>query len=400
MQPPAEQGLAHHAVLAKFDERAVFEGILFFGQSNAGAPIDPKTTLLEPRHPERLFCFGASHSYGDVKKPKGTYHDFRALRNPISSLLIQTAMAYALEGVSAVSPQPRFFHSVWWGSQPIASFLPGSVPYGNLVNVADDFYTVTQAYGRSARIEAVVWIQGENRSEDYAQDLALLLDSLKTDVQKTLQQESPPLCIVAQINAHSGVDKIYPIALDQLNVALNTPGVVLAGPMYNLPFVTPASIHPGECGRLIYGELLALVYRTIVIEKKPFEPLHPLSAEWTGAAIALRFHLPALPLAMDEAWVMPANNFGFVVVDEAGCVDISKVVITTADTVEITPARPVKAARVLYAMNQGETQPNGWSGARGQLISPTSQLSLFHQEGFDIPKFIMHYCARFVMDVS
>jgi hypothetical protein len=320
---------------------------LFFGQSNAGAPIDPKTTLLEPRHPERLFCFGASHSYGDVKKPKGTYHDFRALRNPISSLLIQTAMAYALEGDSAVSPQPRFFHSVWWGSQPIASFLPGSVPYGNLVNVADDFYTVTQAYG-----------------------------------------------------AHSGVDKIYPIALDQLNVALNTPGVVLAGPMYNLPFVTPASIHPGECGRLIYGELLALVYRTIVIEKKPFEPLHPLSAEWTGAAIALRFHLPALPLAMDEAWVMPANNFGFVVVDEAGCVDISKVVITTADTVEITPARPVKAARVLYAMNQGETQPNGWSGARGQLISPTSQLSLFHQEGFDIPKFIMHYCARFVMDVS
>ena len=380
------------------------EAVLFFGQSNAGGPASPKTHLLEARYPDRLFTFGDSQRYGSVEMAEGSNINFRPFKNPFSYLYIQTPTAHFLEHLAEKAGSPpslRFFHSTWHGGQPIRAFLPDSPAYKTIVNIARDFENVARINGRIGKISALVWLQGEGVSEGYGQALAGLINTLNADLMSIIrEQASPPAWLVAQINNKSGNSEFNQVALDQLELSLRMPGVTLVGPMYQLPFISLEDlIHPDERGRLMYGELLALVYHSVVVQKRPFEPLRPLEARLTGNKVMIKFRVPALPLQWDEEWIKPVRDYGFVVEDAGRKVDISAIEITAPDTVEIRLARPIKRGRILYAMGQDESV-NGWAGGRGQLMSQTTHKSLFCTEGFAIPEVISHYCVRFALPIS
>jgi hypothetical protein len=143
-----------------------------------------------------------------------------------------------------------------------------------------------------------------------------------------------------------------------------------------------------------------LVHHIACVEGRRFEPLHPHEVRGVGNRIVARFAVPASPLQWDTDWIQPVENYGFVVKDGADEVDIRSIRITASDTIEITVAKslPPDGCRLLYAM--GPTKPaNGWAGTRGQLFSPTSSPSLFHQSGFAIPDTVRHYCVRFAAPI-
>jgi len=390
--------------LSNFPGDLPVEGMLFFGQSNAGAGNVPVTGFLEARHPSHVVTFGDSQCYGTVEYKERHDFDFMPFKNPYAMLYIHTPATWSVEHLRAqagLPPVPRFVFSVWHGGQPIRAFMPGTSAYRRMIGVASDLQACAEDYGRAARVAAIVWIQGEAVSEGYGNDLAWIISSLTTDLMSFLrEQKSPPAWLVAQTNNRSGNSEFNQVALDQLELSLRLPGVTLVGPMYQLPFISLEDvIHPDERGRLMYGELLALVYHLVVVQKRPFEPLRPLEARLTGDKVMIKFRVPALPLQWDEEWVKPARDYGFVVEEEGQQVDITTIEITAADTVEISLARPIKRGRVLYAMGQGESA-NGWAGGRGQLMSPTTHKSLFCIEGFAIPEVISHYCVRFALPIS
>jgi hypothetical protein len=169
--------------------------------------------------------------------------------------------------------------------------------------------------------------------------------------------------------------------------------------MYQFPL--DANIHQTAEGRMMLGELLARVYARVIVQKRPFQPLHPVGATREDGAVTLHFRRPegSGPLRWDTSWVPASPDYGFVVENGGRRLPIASIEIADADSVRITLAeKPQGALRILYA--QGQPLLTGWASGRGQLVSDTRAASVFHAMGHKLPKLIADYCIRFALDVE
>jgi hypothetical protein len=112
--------------------------------------------------------------------------------------------------------------------------------------------------------------------------------------------------------------------------------------------------------------------------------------------------VPARPLAWDTTWIAPATNFGFSFFDDERSAVISDVGIISRDTVRIVLSNiPTGANKVIrYAQEDLDYQLDGWSGSRGQLISPTRRPSYFWRLGHPVPRTINHYSIKFELPLE
>jgi hypothetical protein len=215
-------------------------------------------------------------------------------------------------------------------------------------------------------------------------------------------QVRSPVAILLQTNASNiQAATARGVALAQWDVARQRPrDTVLAGPMYQFPLID--AVHQSAEGRMMLGDLLALVYDRRVTRGEDFQPLHPVDARRLGNTVVIDFKRPAgsLPLQWDREWVAPSPDFGFDVEDEHGPVKIDGIEISGPSQVTIRLDRPMAGGhlRVRYAMAQPHTA--GWAPGRGQLMAPTTRRSAFAGFGVRIPSTIAHYAIRFEMPVE
>jgi hypothetical protein len=118
------------------------------------------------------------------------------------------------------------------------------------------------------------------------------------------------------------------------------------------------------------GEDYAKVYRRVVLERRRWEPVRPLSIQRDGAVVTVRFSVPSPPLVLDDEAVSNPGDFGFEVADGNARLRIVDVEVTGPDLVRITlSAAPTSENRRLrYAFRGRAGAPAGpTSGPRGNL---------------------------------
>lgn len=386
-------------------KRNPVDAILFYGQSNAGAGGHARSILTSPVFSDRIFTFRTTQqSYGTKFLDPARLEGIGALHDDLKSAPYPaTAMAYALG--DQTSAHAYFMHTVWYGGQPLTSFLRGTTSWADLLAVAQRLGQVLAAKMLRGRIAALVLIQGEAGPpgrENYARLLQALLDQLLPSLKAQTGQSRPPVCMLLQTNASNA----YPtsavgVPLAQWDVARARPeDTVLVGPMYQFPLGD--AVHQSAEGRMMLGDLLALVFEMRVLCDQPFEPLHPIVARLTDDAVVVSFRRPtgSLALQWDDAWVKPVPNCGFQVRCNTGPVSIAAVEITDQSevTIRLAPNGSRQGLVVSYAMDQ--PHQDGWAPGRGQLIAPTKRRSAFATLAVRIPDTVSHYAIRFELPVG
>ncbi len=378
--------------------------ILFYGQSNAGAGGTGPALLLAPAFPGRLLTFATtSQVYSTRLVGSDALRGTAPLRDhPRYAPFPATAMGHSL---AARWPERRFFlQTTWVGSQQLPTFLAGTLAWQNLHNAAAAQKVAVAGKGLESRISAVVLIQGESGPvghAPYAQMLRGLAESLPSSLQAAASQARAPVLFIPQVImpdtagfAPSGVE------LAQWSVAQAMPDeVTLVGPMY--PFPLADLIHQNAEGRMMLGEMLALVHDQVAVRQERFVPLHPAAITRDGRVLTVTFTRPrgSGALRWDEDWIAPSPNYGFTYKDAKTDTAIHSTEIVGPDTVRITlHAEPTASGgALLYA--QGQPYAAGWTSGRGQLVAPSGQSSHFARAGYKVPRQIDHYCIRFEMAV-
>jgi hypothetical protein len=236
----------------------------------------------------------------------------------------------------------------------------GGTPYSGLKK-GTDFYQrgmdqVTGARsraltnGQSYVVRCVTSIHGETdtleHNTHYESDIIQWQEDYETDVRALTGQAAAVPMLHSQNSANAGST----IPLDMLNAHIHAPGkVVLVGPKYHIPYVE--GVHLTTDGYRHLGEDYAKVYKRIVIDGLPWEPLRPETITRDGATITITFLVPAPPLVIDTTLVEVAPGFGFVYSDASGASPaVVNVAITAPDTVVITlSSAPVGAGKIRYA---------------------------------------------------
>ena len=391
------------------EAKPTVETILFYGQSNAGAGGLESGTLTEPLHEDTLLTFATRRQLYGTEEAKanalgGIGPAFDAPNYPP---LQATSMGVALAGKQSGTEdsQHRYFvFTVWFGAQPLSAFVRDTGPWRNLMTAVRRSGSELLKLGCRNAIKALVFVQGEagpGGRDTYAAALDHLLDDLLPALRLEAGQPETPVAIIVQTNKGSQ-DRRSPtlVELAQWDVARTRADTVLAGPAYHAPVVD--NIHQSIVGRLVLGDLLALVYDFRITRGLDFAPLHPLSARRDGRVITIEFQRPpeGEALAWDTAWVAPSKNFGFAYDSPNELSTIERVELAGPSSVVITltPESTGSAGRISYA--QGQELVEGWASGRGQLMSPTSTPSRFHGLGYFVPPFVSHYCIRFSLEVA
>lgn len=390
---------------AQENRRSMAEAILFYGQSNAGGGGHARPLLTAPVYPDRIFTFRTARQIYATSRadPRGLEGVGAISDHAKYAPFPATAMAYALAHANGSEPNPYFIHTVWYGGQPLTSFLRGTDSWRNLMRVAGRMGDALAQRNLRGRVAALVLIQGESGPpgrERYAGLLHELLTQILGELKSQTGQTRPPIAILLQTNeSNVQASSANGVALAQWDVAQARPeDTVLAGPMYQMPLSD--AVHQSAEGRMVLGDLLAQVFDRRVERGESFEPLHPVAARHVGGAVAISFKRPAgsLPLRWDTDWVPPAPHFGFELVDDKGQVEIAGIDITGDSDVTITPRRALSdRATVRYAMTPAPVE--GWAPGRGQLMAPTAERSAFADLGRLLPKTVGHYAIRFEMPV-
>jgi hypothetical protein len=305
------------------------------------------------------------------------------------------------------STKIRLMRTDWYGGQQLGpAFAPGSVNFSNMLKAMKAAKRVAQSMNREVECQWYVWIQGEsgprNRSK-YAALLQAHIDAVRPAIADALGQNFQPTVVIVQTNSpdHGGPLTTASTIADQVglaqwDVSRSKPGVIMAGPMYQVPMVVDENdnIHSSSAGRMVLGEMLA----DVLSRGAAWKPLQPRSVKRSGAVVDITFDVPDGALAWDMSWVKPVANYGFSYQDDAGSATISNVAIIAPTKVRITLSNAPRGAnpRVGYAQGEADGLLDGWAGGRGQLMSPTRRLSFFHGLGHPVPTHVNHYAVKFV----
>jgi hypothetical protein len=260
----------------------------------------------------------------------------------------------------------------------------------SLMQVADAM-AMAKAQNKSYVVRAVTTVHGE--SDDYAyatntqefpldgtdgshQSVKSYADGLiewQKDYEAAVKQKTgQTIAVPLLVSQHSGWNDIATsaVAMLQYEAHVRSKGkVVLVTAGYPLDYNADCR-HYSNHGERMLGEYFAKAYTRIVVEGKPFEPVHPKSVTLAGAVITAKFHVPKPPLVFDTQYVTDPGNYGFEVASDSGAtLAIAKVELTGPDTVTITLASaPSGKPHLRYAYRTvPHTCPGRTQGARGNL---------------------------------
>jgi hypothetical protein len=403
-QPPAPPTASRTSA---YTAAPIVEAFLVYGQSNAGNGGASTLSMTQQMFPSEAVDFSTGQQvWGGTAITPSAISGMAGVQNTTAlPLTIQVAAAFALQQFMAdegLVPTRHFSHSVSNGGQPISVFQRGTVTNTNLMIAANRFATAVPLFGATPIVRAIVWVQGESSTTNYAADITTLISTVVPDVMAQTGQSYSPKFLIFQINNTQGDNTYNQVVVDQLSVSQAVTGALMIGPMYYTPLdqiagATSTSIHGVEIGRMQNGEILAYCYRTIFVDQKPWTPLQPLSITRSGAVITVHYSTPTggAPLAWDTTFVGAAANYGYLYTSDTSETIQSVTLGGDGYSVVITlTATPTGVTRSLSYANGGASILAPWSAARGQLISATTQPSLYYRLGYAVPQYVTHYAVR------
>ncbi len=229
------------------------------------------------------------------------------------------------------------------GGRTIEQLSRGAVPdlFNRLRDCVRRAAQAAEAAGLSYGVAALLLLQGESNVAgagthdrgEYKARLHRLLDDIAAELGRL-----PPVLIGQTSGAYAEDGMGVPQA--QLELALERPGVFLAAPTYPYP---EQHGHPDANGQRWLGAQLGKVLHRVTTPGGTWRPLHPLSVEFLGETLLVRFHVPCPPLALGLPFVglgrAAIADAGFTLADAAGTVPLAAVALEGADTVRLTLAR-------------------------------------------------------------
>lgn len=229
-------------------------------------------------------------------------------------------------------------------------------------------------YDQNTYVPAVLLVHGEQDGvegrSDYAACLKQLIDDYNFDIQAQTGQPSSAVLITCQTSSASGyrdLDKrdSFQTPFAQVEASNTYADVFLVGPKYQYDYIDHA--HYNRYGTRHHGEMMAKVYKKVVVDGENWKPLQPINFTVQGNQIIIDFHVPTAPLQFDTTWITAVANKGFEL--KATDCSITDVALTSNTQVTLTCSNPIpQGAIVSYAFYNGTYQKSGRTeGSRGLL---------------------------------
>jgi len=258
------------------------------------------------------------------------------------------------------------------GGQPYSALKKGGTTtcYADGMAQLKAGHDLTVAAGKSYVVRAVTNVHGESdhvaANAAYEANLIEWQNDYETDVKAVTGQAEPVPMLQTQISSwtrFNSTTSMIPGA--QLAAHVDSGGkVVLVGAKYHLPYVSDG-VHLTNEGYRHMGEDYAKVYRRVILEGKPWEPVHPKTVTRAGAVVTVTMFVPSPPLVLDTTLVTDPGKFGFEWADDGPSTPtVASVAVTGPDTVVVTLSAVPTAAhpRLRYA----------YTGVLGALAGPTT----------------------------
>lgn len=306
-----------------------------------------------------------------------------ATRETMSSGLANLVWDVAANDVLVGLPAPNDKHRVLVschgiGGTAYAGLKKGTVAFANGIAQVTAAKAIADGSMRSYVVRVVTNVHGESdhvaRNASYAANLAEWQADYETDVRAITGQTEPIPMLQTQMSSWTKYGQATStIPQQQLDASVASGGkIVMVGPKYTVEYA-PDGVHLTSAGYRHMGEYYAKVYRRIVLEGKPWEPLRPAQVTLAGDELTVRFLVPVPPLALDTTLVTNPGNFGFEYSDEsASPPTIVAVSLVGADSVRIklsaAPAATATGKVVRYAYTGTPGALGGaTTGPRGNL---------------------------------
>jgi hypothetical protein len=276
-----------------------------------------------------------------------------------------------------------------FGGQSIAQLSKPGTHYTKLLEDITAGYTLSQAGGYSYAVNAMTWTQGEADTNlgtapaTYKIRFAQLLADVSADAQAVTGQAHAVKAITYQLSSHlkyaadgvAGAEDA-PIGLAQLD--LHTDGVTsLACPTYQFDYLGATNVHLTAESSKWLGAYYGKVYKRVVVEQQPWEPLRPMGVTRQGSIITIALEPEVGPVVIDTTQVAAAANYGFQLRDSVGTALTISSVSVVGNNIKIIAAAPVPAgAQLRYAVDSAD-------GLLGRLVGPRGNIRDSAPEVFD-----------------
>jgi hypothetical protein len=272
------------------------------------------------------------------------------------------------------------------GAQTIAALSKPGTYYSRFMSDVTYGYARAQDAGRTYKVPAFFWTQGESDGGNtgYAAALSTLQGDINTDVKAITGQSEDVWCICYQIaRAQIGLEFVEAMGLNSK--------IRIAAPTYQLP--SSDTVHLTAQSSKILGAYYGLAYKRLVIDGEDWKPMMPVSSLRQGNLLDVRFNHHGTAMAFDTTTVALQSNYGFRLYDAANNpITISSVTITRTDTIRIVAASTIPSgAKLRY----GFTDPtsNAVGSGRGNLRDNAGDTIVFDGAGINHP---MHnWCVLF-----
>jgi hypothetical protein len=324
----------------------------------------------------------------------GTSPDVETMSSGFANLVARMARDYS-------TPQAQVRHDLLVSAHgvsgtPYAGLKKGTEAYANGIAQVGAALTIAGANGKSYIVRAVTNVHGEAdhvaRNSAYVRDLLQWQSDYERDVTAITQQTKPVPMFHTQMSSftiYGSATSAIPQA--QLQAHLESNGkIVLVGPKYHLEYAGDG-LHLTNEGYRHMGEDYAKVYRRVILEGRPWEPLRPTAVRRAKNIITVKFVVPAPPIVLDEKLIANPGDFGFEYSDDDRSASIASVRVTGPDTIELTlSAEPTGAnKRLRYAFTGTPNVAAGpKTGARGNLRDSERAAS---EHGYSLYNWCVHF---------
>ena len=273
------------------------------------------------------------------------------------------------------------------GGMPYSYLKKGTAPYQNGINQVVSVKNAAEAQSKKSKVMGVTAIHGESdqalgNTRYYEGYLVEWQRDYENDVKAITKQAEPVPLFTDQMSSHTMQNSTTAgIAIAQLSASENNPGkIILVGPKYFLNYSD--GVHLTNASYRWLGEYYGKAIKKVVIDKQEWKPLTPKEITREGNVIYAKFYVPKPPIVFDTSLVSARKNFGFEYYDDNSSASISKVEITSPETVKITlnttPTGSNQRLRYAYTGKIGaKAGSHSADSAAGNLRDSDSTASLY-----------------------